>query len=501
MIASRQLFNADGVLLSALLESDSAPAISVTGINSDSRQINPGDLFFALPGDRYDGRHFIRQAVSRGAVAVVAEPTIAPEDFPADVPVIEKSGLQQQLGHIAARFFGEPSRHLRMTGVTGTNGKTTVSQLTGQLLRACGFPCGVIGTIGASLYGTPADALNTTPDAIELQRQLATWREAGAVAVVMEASSHALVQGRVNGVQFDTAVFTNLSRDHLDYHGSMAAYAEAKLRLFLMPGLQHSVINKDDPAASSLIARIAARNDILTYSVKGDAAASIRLSDARYTRSGLQAQLSTPWGDANIQCALIGAFNLANVAAAIAAAVLSGCEFDQVVAELPQLTAVPGRMQTVPNDRGVQVVIDYAHTPDALEKALSALRDHVRGRLLVVFGCGGDRDRGKRAAMGCIACAFADVVYVTSDNPRHEEPASIMDDVAAGCSGNYSLVEDRAEAIRSAIATAKEGDCVLIAGKGHENYQVIGAEKHPFSDLAEAQVALRNTTPGQGATS
>ncbi|TCO76201.1 UDP-N-acetylmuramoyl-L-alanyl-D-glutamate--2,6-diaminopimelate ligase [Chromatocurvus halotolerans] len=493
MMASRPR-SPDGMRLSDLLESSVAPAITVTGIHSDSRQIQPGDLFFALPGDRHDGRHFIRQAVARGASAVVAEPPVAPEDFPTEVPVIERADLQQQLGPIAARFFGEPSRYLRMTGVTGTNGKTTVSQLTGQLLRACGYPCGVIGTLGASLDGTPQDALNTTPDAIGLQRQLAVWREAGAVATVMEASSHALVQGRVNGVQFDTAVFTNLSRDHLDYHGSMAAYAEAKLRLFLMPGLRSAVINLDDPAARSLIERIAGRSDILTVSVKGDPAATLRLSGAQYTRSGLQAQLATPWGEAPIQCPLIGAFNLSNVAGAVAAAVLSGCDFDQVVARLPQLTAVPGRMQTVPNARGLQVVIDYAHTPDALEKALSALRDHVRGRLLVVFGCGGDRDRGKRAAMGCIACAFADVVYVTSDNPRHEEPASIMDEVAAGCSGNYSLVQDRAEAIHSAIASAREGDCVLIAGKGHENYQVVGADKRPFSDMAEAQAALEIPT-------
>jgi len=489
MMASREN-PAGGVPLTDLLESPAAPAISVTGIHSDSRQVQPGDLFFALPGDQHDGRHFIRQAVAQGARAVVAEPPVAPEDFPTEVPVIERADLQQQLGPIAARFFGEPSRYLRVTGVTGTNGKTTVSQLAGQLLRACGYSCGVIGTLGASLDGTPTDALNTTPDAIGLQRQLAAWRESGAVATVMEASSHALVQGRVNGVQFDTAVFTNLSRDHLDYHGSMAAYAEAKLRLFLMPGLRSAVINIDDPAASSLIERIAGRSDILTYSVKDNPAATLRVSRARYTGSGLQAQLATPWGEASIQCPLIGAFNLSNVAAAIAAAVLSGCNFDQVVAGLPQLTAVPGRMQTVSNDRGLQVVIDYAHTPDALEKALSALRDHVRGRLIAVFGCGGDRDRGKRAAMGCLACALADVVYVTSDNPRHEEPAAIMDDVAAGCSGNYSLVEDRAEAIRAAITSAREGDCVLVAGKGHENYQVIGADKRPFSDLAEAQAAL-----------
>ncbi|MEQ8514989.1 MAG: UDP-N-acetylmuramoyl-L-alanyl-D-glutamate--2,6-diaminopimelate ligase, partial [Chromatocurvus sp.] len=402
MMASGVLSREGGMLLPELLADAGAPAIPVTGLDSDSRCVGPGDLFFALPGDRHDGRHFIRQAVTRGACAVVAEPPIALEDIPATVPVIERVVLQQQLGPIAERFFGDPSRQLRMTGVTGTNGKTTVSQLTGQLLRACGYSCGVIGTLGASLRGEPTEALNTTPDAIGLQRQLADWRDGSVVAAVMEASSHALVQGRVNAVQFDTAVFTNLSQDHLDYHGSMAAYADAKLRLFLMPGLRHAVINLDDPAAQSLMERMAGHADILTYTVNDGVAATLRMSGARYTGSGLQALLSTPWGEAPVSCPLVGVFNLSNVAAAAAAAVLSGCDFQRVVEELPGLVAVPGRMQPVANDRGIQVVIDYAHTPDALEKALSALRDHVRGRLVVVFGCGGDRDRGKRAAMGCI---------------------------------------------------------------------------------------------------
>lgn len=493
-MASRLHPGDKGVPLPLLLEDGSAPDIAVTGIASDSRRVAPGDLFFALPGELHDGRHFIRQALARGACAVVAEPPIAAEDRPTTVPVIERTGLQQQLGPIAARFFGKPSAQLRMTGVTGTNGKTTVSQLTGQLLRTCGYPCGVIGTLGASLEGRPEDAVNTTPDAIGLQRQLAQWRDAGVVAAVMEASSHALVQGRVNAVQFDTAVFTNLSRDHLDYHGSMAAYAEAKLRLFLMPGLRHAVINLDDPASGSLIERMAGHANILTYAVNDQAGATLGLSGARCTASGLQARLHSPWGEAHISCPLVGAFNLSNVVAAVAAAVLSGSDFDQVVAALPALVAVPGRMQPVANDRGMQVVIDYAHTPDALEKALSALRDHVRGRLMVVFGCGGDRDRGKRATMGCIACALADIVYVTSDNPRHEDPVSIMDEVAAGCSGNYSLVADRAQAIRAAVELAAEGDCVLIAGKGHEDYQVVGAERRPFSDLEEARAALGVTS-------
>ena len=490
MMAHRAHPEETGMRLSELLPDSGAPDMVVTGLASDSRGVEAGDLFFALPGELHDGRQFIRQAVARGARAIVAEPPVAAEDLPDCVPVIESVGLQQQLGPIAARFYGEPSRALRLTGVTGTNGKTTVSQLTGQLLRACGFPCGVIGTLGAGLDGEPTVALNTTPDAIALQRQLAAWRDAGIRAAVMEASSHALVQGRVNAVRFDSAVFTNLSRDHLDYHGSMAAYTEAKLRLFLMPGLRHAIINLDDPAAPGLIDRMPGHVDILTYTVKDGVAATLRLSAARYCANGLQALMSTPWGESHISCPLVGAFNLSNIAASVAAAVLAGCDFEQVVDALPRLGAVPGRMQPVTNQRGIQVVIDYAHTPDALEKALSALRDHASGRLLVVFGCGGDRDRGKRAAMGCIACALADVVYVTSDNPRHEEPASIMDEIAAGCSGDYALVADRAEAIRAAIASATEGDCVLIAGKGHEDYQVVGSEKRPFSDIAEARAAL-----------
>ncbi len=490
MMASRAPAVQRSVLLSDLIDGSDVPAIPVSGLGSDSRRITTGDLFLALPGDLHDGRHFISQAAARGACAVVAESPVAPANRPASIPLIERSGLQQQLGFIAARFHGDPSRTLRVTGVTGTNGKTTVSQLTGQLLRACGYPCGVIGTLGADLDGKPTEALNTTPDALALQQQLATWRETGVVAAVMEASSHALVQGRVNAVQFDSAVFTNLSRDHLDYHGSMAAYTEAKLRLFLMPGLRHAVINLDDPASAGLIERIAGRADVLTYSVRRAAPATVRVSDARPTDAGLQAQIATPWGEARFSCPLVGTFNLSNVAAAVAAAVLSGCDFDRVIAALPGLVPVPGRMQPLANERGVQLVIDYAHTPDALEKALSGLRDHADGRLSVVFGCGGDRDRGKRAAMGGIACALADCVYVTSDNPRHEDPASILQEVAAGCSGDYSLVVDRAEAIRAAIAGARAGDCVLIAGKGHEDYQLIGSEKRAFSDLAVARAAL-----------
>jgi UDP-N-acetylmuramoyl-L-alanyl-D-glutamate--2,6-diaminopimelate ligase len=475
--------------LRSLLDDPSLPSLAVSGIQSDSRDVRQGDLFLALPGERHDGRHFIPRAVSRGACAVVAEEPVAREDRPAGVPLFERRGLREQLGPIAARFYADPSAQLRMTGVTGTNGKTTVTQLAGQLLRACGQRCGVIGTLGAALDGRPGAAVNTTPDAIGLQAQLAQWRDAAVESVVMEVSSHALVQDRVKAVHFDTAIFTNLSHDHLDYHGSMAAYAQAKQRLFLMPGLRRAVVNMDDPAAAGLLAGMPATVERLLYSVR-DPEADLYVQGLGQGPAGLRGRLVTPWGEATFACPLIGRFNLANIAAAVAAAVLSGASFADVVEALPGLRAVPGRMQLVPNTRGLQVVIDYAHTPDALEQVLCALQPGPGGRVFVVFGCGGDRDRGKRAAMGCIACAHGDRVIVTSDNPRFENPQDIIEEVAAGCSGDFECIVDREAAIRAAIAAARDGDCVLIAGKGHEDYQQVGDEKRPFSDLAVATAAL-----------
>ncbi|MCB1706794.1 MAG: UDP-N-acetylmuramoyl-L-alanyl-D-glutamate--2,6-diaminopimelate ligase [Halioglobus sp.] len=477
--------------LSQLLARDTGPGadIVIRGMQLDSRKVAPGDLFVALPGDTHDGRQFIEQAVANGAAAVVAEAPVAGFVEAIPVPLIEVPELHFEAGLLAARFYRKPSHSMHVMGVTGTNGKTTTSRIIAQLVRALGRRCGVIGTLGATLADEVTAAENTTPDALSLQRQLAQWLAQEVRAVSMEVSSHALEQGRVNGVEFATAMFTNLSHDHLDYHGSMEAYGRAKLRLFATEGLRHAVINADDPFADSVRAAVAAGAQVVTYSARGNAA-DVRVVKARFQADGVHAELHSPWGVADFFSPLPGDFNLANLAAAIAALVLAGEELSPVLEAVAHLQPVPGRMALVPNALGFQVVVDYAHTPHALEQVLQALRPHVDGKLVTVFGCGGDRDREKRQLMGRVACTLSDRVVVTSDNPRSEEPLQIMREIEAGCTGEYSLVADRAEAIASAVAAARPGDCVVIAGKGHEDYQLVDGARMPFSDEAHARAAL-----------
>jgi len=467
-----------------------APDVMINGVTLDSRTIQGGELFLALPGDVHDGRHFIEQAVASGAAAVVAQAPVAGFVDAVPVPLVEIPELQHEAGVIASRFYNEPSESLRLVGVTGTNGKTTVSRLAAQLARRLGRQCGVIGTLGASLDDSIVDAANTTPDAVALQRQMAVWRDAGVDMVSMEVSSHALVQGRVNGLAFDTAIYTNLSHDHLDFHGDMAAYGRAKLRLFQFAGLQSAVINFDDPFSSQVVAALPEGVEVFGYSIHDHPSACISVSHASWTAKGVEASISTPWGQGVFRSPLPGDFNLGNVAAAVASVVLAGESLEQVLAQVEHLSPVPGRLQSVPNDIGVQVIVDYAHTPDALEHVLAALRPGVAGRLVTVFGCGGDRDAAKRPVMGCVACDGSDAVIVTSDNPRSEPPMAILLDIESGCRGDYRLVVDRAQAIAMAVAEAQPGDCVLIAGKGHEDYQIIDDARIDFSDEAHAQSAL-----------
>lgn len=461
----------------------------VSGIELDSRKVSPGDLFLAMPGEAHDGRQFIEQAVASGAAAVVAEPPVAGFVEALSVPLVEVPELQQESGYLASRFCGVPSAAMHMVGVTGTNGKTTTSRLIAQLIRKCGRSCGVIGTLGATLEEQVSQGGNTTPDAVSLQQQLARWREQGVFAVSMEVSSHALVQGRVNGVQFETAVFTNLSQDHLDYHGSMEAYGRAKLGLFTCAGLKHALINLDDEFAGRVQAVVEPEVRVLSYSLVNPAA-DVFVERADFSADGVRGSLRTPWGSGEFFTPLPGDFNLANLAAAVCTAVLAGEGLEQVLALVPTLHPVPGRMQPIPNDHGLQVIVDYAHTPDALEQVLSALKPHVQGELVVVFGCGGDRDRNKRQVMGRIACAIADRVVLTSDNPRSEDPDAILADIESGCSGQYRLQADRAAAIGSAIHEARTGDCIVIAGKGHEDYQIIEGEYLHFSDEEQALAAM-----------
>ena len=464
-------------------------ATPISGLQADSRAVVPGDLFLAVPGEAHDGRQFIEQAVASGAAAVAAEAPVGGFVDALPVPLLEWPELRFEAGPLAARFYGNPSRAMHLVGVTGTNGKTTTSWLVAQLGRRLGRRCGVIGTLGATLDDSVAQAGNTTPDPVSLQWQLAQWRDTGVFAVGMEVSSHALVQGRVNGVEFETAIYTNLSHDHLDYHGSMDAYGRAKLQLFTHKGLRHAVLNIDDEFAAQVRAAVDSAVQVLTCSTRG-APADLHIEGAQFRAGGVSAQLHSPWGSAALHSPLPGAFNLANLAAAIAALVLAGEDLQAVVEAAAHLQPVPGRMQSIPNGLGLQVIVDYAHTPDALAQVLRALRPHVAGRLVTVFGCGGDRDRDKRQVMGRVACALSDAVVVTSDNPRTESAQAILRDIESGCSGAYVLLEDRAQAIAYALQAAREGDCVLIAGKGHENYQLVEGQRLPFSDALQAQQAL-----------
>lgn len=461
----------------------------ICGLALDSRAIEPGDLFLAVHGEAQDGRNFIGQAVAGGAAAILAEAPVAAFVDEISVPLIEIPDLRFELGAIAARFFRHPSRDLHVLGVTGTNGKTTTTRLFAQLGRSLGRACGVIGTLGATVDERVSESRNTTPDPISLQRQLAAWRAEDISTVAMEVSSHALVQGRVGGVEFDTAIYTNLSHDHLDYHGTMERYLGAKLQLFTTAGLRHALVNADDQYAAAVLAAIPSGINVWTFSAANDAA-DIRIELLDIDATGMSGRLLTPWGDGSFCSSLLGRFNLSNVAAAVAAIVLAGEDISDALAAVSQLRAVPGRMQTIANDAGVQVIIDYAHTPDALEKVLTALQAQITGSLVTVFGCGGDRDRSKRSMMGAIASALSNRVVVTSDNPRNEDPDAIMKDIAEGCTGDYRLIGDRGEAIATAIEQAEVGDCIVIAGKGHEDYQISGGQRRHFSDQEQATTAL-----------
>ena len=466
-------------------------AVSVAGLQLDSRSLAPGDAFIAMPGGVHDGRNYLAAANAAGASVIIAERGLSETQRRAAgaTPIVELEELASQVGVIASRFFGAPSQAMHLVGITGTNGKTTTSRLLAQLLRRQYQQCGVIGTLGATLGDSVEDAVNTTPDALSLQHQLAQWRATNVAHAVLEVSSHSLVQGRVIGLEFDTAVFTNLSHDHLDYHGDMESYGLAKSVLFRAAGLAAAVVNMDDSFAASLVDILDPGVELLGYSLqRGDVAVSV--GNINYHHSGLEAQISTPWGEGLLHSPLAGDFNLANLLAAISAACVAGMPLAAALEAAPSLSGVAGRMEYVPNERELQLVVDYAHTPDALEQALLALRAHTSGRLICVFGCGGDRDADKRPVMGRIASENADRVIVTSDNPRNESPAAIIADIQSGAGAEVEVEPDRATAIRRAVAIAEAGDCVLVAGKGHESYQQIGVERLPFSDIAQLRLAL-----------
>lgn len=460
----------------------------IHSLTLDSRAVVPGCLFLAVPGQRHDGRDYIARALEAGAAAIVYEAQGA-QVSSAAVPLVPVEGLVAQLSAIAGRFYDQPSAQLGVIGVTGTNGKTSVSQMLAQVLTSLGQPCGIIGTLGSGMPGELNDHGMTTPDALRVQQQLAGLRDQGARWVSMEVSSHALDQGRVEALDFDVAVFTNLSRDHLDYHGDMDSYGAAKARLFQRP-LGHAVINLDDPFGRQLLPLCSC--PVITYSLH-DPVASLYCTDIRYNSQGIQACLHAEGQRLSLTSPLLGDFNLSNLLAVIAALMAAGIELPQALTAVAAVQAPAGRMQRLGGEALPLVVIDYAHTPDALEKALAALRAHTRGRLTCVFGCGGDRDNGKRPLMARAAELGADALVITDDNPRTEPSAVIIEQILSGIehTGNVAVIANRAEAISQIIQQARAGDVILLAGKGHETYQEIDGVRHPFSDIEQAEAALQ----------
>jgi UDP-N-acetylmuramoyl-L-alanyl-D-glutamate--2,6-diaminopimelate ligase len=535
--------------------------IVVHGLALDSREVRAGDIFIALQGSREHGITFAPMALARGAAAILAErpgevATRAPAFleaaadgrldltspasrekvaeghtvFPSPMergkvpegrmgasvaegtfsaaPTIWIDHLRERVGSIASRFFGDPSHALTVIGVTGTNGKTSTVHLLAQALHHAGHRVATIGTLGAGLVGEISEGARTTPDAIAVQGLLATFRDEGASHVAMEVSSHALDQGRVNAVAFDLAVFTNLTRDHLDYHGTMQAYGAAKERLFAWQGLDAAIINVDDPFGRALAARFSneaqdqsdhamagaepRQTQLLRYGVERDDADLVARA-IETAADGLKFHLATPWGEGAVSTRLLGRFNVSNLLAVAACLGRLGFAFDAIRDALSMLEPVSGRMNRIGGEDALPlVVIDYAHTPDALEQALTSLRAHAHGKLICVFGCGGERDVGKRPEMGAIAEALSDRIIVTDDNPRGEDGDAIVADIVAGLKHpDRALIErNRAAAIAIAIGAANVGDIVLIAGKGHEPYQEIGGVRHPFDDLDVAREIL-----------
>lgn len=481
-----------GALLHGIVEVPSVFDVIIHGLETDSREVHAGDVFVALAGSRTPADHYMDQAIAAGASVVLLEADTAGACFEHHgALVVPVPDLKQNLGRIASRFFGDPSRELRLIGVTGTNGKTSVSQYIAQLLGAVGMPCGILGTLGYGMPGALAPATHTTPDVVRVNRVLQQLVARGARAAAMEVSSHALTQGRVDNLTMTGAVFTNLTRDHLDYHGSMEAYGAAKAKLFTREELHFSVINFDDPFGRQLFNQLEGRCERVRYSLH-ESQTELWLTEFHPFEGGFRAGVDGRWGSFDIQVPLMGSFNTSNVLAALATVMMLGAPVGRVREAVARLQPPPGRLEVFGSGAGVRAVVDYAHTPDALANALAALRPHVSGRLICVFGCGGDRDRGKRPEMAREAEAVADHVIVTDDNPRTEDPDAIVADILKGFRrpAEVSVIHDRSEAIRQAIALAAPGDLVLVAGKGHEDYQEIQGRRLPFSDAEQVRQCL-----------
>lgn len=498
-IMSREMYLSE--LLARELEIPEGLDVSLTGIELDSRRIEPGDLFFACKGATFDGRAFIEEAIQSGARAVLVEKGEAFNELIVkhNVPVIPIESLSCRLGKIAARFFDHPARELWMMGITGTNGKTSCCQFIAQAFSLLGYRCGVSGTLGYGFYGetlaTDGAGPGTTPDAISIQRIIEEIRFNKGQMMAMEVSSHGLKQNRVNAEEFDLAVFTNLSRDHLDYHGSMQAYGDAKLKLFHNAHLKLAIVNLDDLFSVTILNSLSRNTKSLTYSLKNQRA-DVYAQSLEFNPAGFSMEIVTPWGNGKLESNLLGSFNVSNLLATTAAVLSTEAEkpafdFDHIVKTISGLQPVRGRMEIIGNEP-VAVVVDYAHTPDALKNALSALEEHFSGKIWCVFGCGGDRDKGKRPLMAQIAERMADYLIITDDNPRKEPSGVIIEQILNGISNREKVTveSNRAAAIELAIEQAAPGDVVIIAGKGHEEYQDVGGNRMVFSDVKQARLCL-----------
>ena len=494
----------DVLLDDANIDLDGMSAIEIDALTLDSRAVTPGTAFVALAGASTHGLRHADAALAAGASCILFEPP-APQDIAVPQPAIAVPDLRRRLGAIADRFFGSPSQGMTVIGVTGTNGKTSTVQLLTQAFAHAGAVAGSIGTLGAGLHGDIEAGERTTPDVIGVHGLLARMRDAGASHVAMEVSSHALDQGRVDAVAFDIAVFTNLTRDHLDYHGDMASYGAAKAMLFGWPALDAAVINIDDAFGAALFATrnkdaASPQPRWISLSANGNSAATLRADAIRLSAAGLSFDLVTHTARATVDSPILGRFNVDNLLAVAGTLLALDWPLARIAASLATLEPVPGRMSRLGGDAATPlVVIDYAHTPDALQQALSTLRSHTGGQLICVFGCGGERDRGKRPQMAQIAEQHADRVYVTDDNPRSESGDAIVAEILAGFAqpARVTTQRDRAQAIAASIAGAQPGDTVLIAGKGHEPYQEIDGIKHALDDLAHARAALAQRTLAQ----
>lgn len=496
------------ILLAEQVKSLNLP---VKRLVADSREVQTGDTFVACPGEKTDGRQYIADAIARGANAVIWEKHHFDWNPAWQVPNLGVSGLREKAGWLADSIYGSPSRKMWVIGITGTNGKTSTCHWIAQALSANGKKCALIGTLGNGFPGELRTSANTTPDALTLHGLSTQYLQEGAQAMAMEVSSHALTQGRVNGMHFKVAMLTNLSRDHLDYHGDMQSYAAAKRKLFDWQDLKYAVLNLDDSYGSELATELSLQDGGIELIGYGMSDAALRNAERlgirmvygsleRMSSEGLSLSVHSSWGTARLNSGMVGRFNASNLLGTLAVLLVSGISIENAILSLSHMPPVAGRMQRLGGTGQPVVIVDYAHTPDALEKVLLTLRetsDASDGKLWCVFGCGGDRDRGKRPMMGLVAEKFSDRCIVTSDNPRSEDPLAIIAEIAEGMNRQrHQIIADRATAIREAIRQAGMADTILVAGKGHEDYQEICGIKYPFSDVLIAQQALKEFMGG-----